>query len=156
MKRVCFLVLCACAVGCGGNSSGPVEGPSSSPPHAPKVTSGTFAVTSEVSYDGCAQPTEWAGDYDLEVDSLTFSMGPFDGDWDASHAKALGETEHHQTIYRLCTVTTWNAIDLTFTSEDAFYGHIIYYSRPGANCGSRTSCASTWLIHGTRQPPPSP
>lgn len=154
MRRVCILLLFASTVACGSGSD-PMETDSSSsstkhePP--PLVTSGTFDVTAKVSFDGCDRTAEWDGTYDIDIDSTAFSMGSFTGSWDAKRVKARGETPHDRTTIRNCLVTIWTEVNITFTSEDAFYGSIIYRYRVAGECGTRNPCATTWLIHGTRQ-----
>jgi len=154
MKRFLLPFLLACAVACGGGDSSPTGSDSSSntpPKDVPVVTSGTFVVTATMSFDGCNQATVWDGEYNIGIAGTDFVMSPFNGSWDPLKAKALGETRHNQSTSRTCTVTTWTAVDITFTTEDTFYGNIIYRYRVAGDCGDRNPCATSWLISGTRK-----
>ena len=154
MKRLFLPLLLASAIACGGGDDSNLLGSDSSSntqKKVPVVTSGTFTMTARISFDGCDRQTVWDGEYDITINGDAFSMGPFGGTWDASRAKGLGETPHEQFVSRSCTVTTWTAIDITFTTEDAFYGNIIYRYRVGGECGDRKPCATSWLVSGSRK-----
>jgi len=154
MKRFLFPLLLASAVACGGDDSNPLGSDTSSntQKQVPVVTSGRFTMTATKWFDGCERLTDWNGEYNISIDGTVFSMPPFYGTWDASRAKGLGDTEHDQFVSRSCIVTTWSAIDITFTTEDAFHGSIIYrYRADGEYCGARNPCATTWLVSGVRK-----
>jgi hypothetical protein len=155
MNRVHLALLIASTVACGGggDTPDPVQPKDDTP--AFEVASGTFDVTATMEFNACEQSTVWDGTYDVQIDSTSFSMGNFTGSWSPNTLRATGETEHESHTTRSCTVTTWTAIYLTFTSENSFGGTVTYRLRLGGDCGDRATCASSWTIHGSRQAPQS-
>jgi len=154
MKRFFLPLLFVSALACGGDESTPLDtdASSTSEKEVPVVTSGRFTMTATKWFDGCDRLTDWSGEYNISINESQFSMPPFDGTWDASRAQGLGDSEHNQFVSRTCIITTWAAIDITFTTEDAFRGSIIYrYRADGEYCGDRIPCATTWLVSGVRK-----
>jgi len=154
MKRLllAFFLTAALACGGGGSGSGTLEPPppDDDPPPA-NITGGTFDVTATLQVNGCAQTTVWDGTYTVDLDSLSFSMGPWTGSWDSTKAAARGESVKNYTTTRACTVTRWTSVYITFSTPDHFAGSVVYRLRLGGDCGDRSTCTTSWVIVGDRQ-----
>ena len=155
MKRMYVLLLLVAAVACGGGGSDPVE-PDPVQTTVPNVTSGVFEVTARQTFDECDQSTDWNGTYNVELDSLSFSMGTWVGKWTPTKAQAAGDGPMDQTTTRSCTVKRWSSVYITFSTPDKFSGTILYRLRLAGDCGTRTTCTTSWVITGTRQPESTP
>jgi len=155
MKRLLLAVLIVAALACGGGGgggSGTLEPPPpDSDPPPTNVTGGNFAVTATLQVNGCEQTTVWDGTYDVQIDSTSFSMGPWTGSWDAAKAVARGESVKNQTTTRACTVTRWTSVNITFTTSDHFVGFVVYRLRLAGDCNDRSTCTTSWVIVGDRQ-----
>jgi hypothetical protein len=117
-----------------------------------EVESGSFDVASEFAFNGCNSATTYDGRYSIAITDSMFTMGGWSGDWqaDPNQLKAHGETGRSSVETRGCTITTWTEVDLTFTSEDNFYGHVTYRKRVMGTCACCPQCTSTWSITGVR------
>jgi hypothetical protein len=159
--RIALVVLLAWVpAGCGsdGGSDNVTDPPD--PPKPLEVASGDFNVTTWVTFNGCELTKTFAETYSIQIDESGFSMGDWTGSWTAasSSVKALGESEHESVAMRDCTVTSWTAVNLDFTSEDAFTGHVILRRRASGGsceCATCTDCQSAWGISGVRVTEPT-
>jgi hypothetical protein len=123
------------------------------PPPPPQVGSGTFDFTATVGFNGCNLATAFDTTYTIEIDSTSFTMGEWTGTWNPTTRKAYCESPHHQTTTRGCTITTWTAVNITFTNANSFYGSVTYRKRVSGTCSCCTACQSSWNIRGTRVTP---
>jgi hypothetical protein len=151
MKRFGPALLLAGAIACsgGGDSNDLVKPPSGDPPPF-EVVSGSFTVTARSTVNGCDRTTDWNGTYDIQIDSTTFMMGTWKGNWSPTTVMGVAESEREKITTRNCTITNWVTAYVTFTSEDAFSGTISYRHRLARDCPNLTTCTSTWIITGTR------
>jgi hypothetical protein len=145
-----LVALLCLAVSC-GDDAGPTQVTNGGPPPI-IVESGTFEVTSWSIYDGCALSSTLEETYDIQIDSTSFTMGDdWFGEWDEKRLQANAESEHVKQIQRLCTITTWTTVHITFTSEDEFSGDAIFRHRISGTCENETNCQTTWRMTGIRQ-----
>jgi hypothetical protein len=154
MKRLALALLLIAALACGGSGgTDPIVPPpdTKGPPPPTNVTSGTFAVTATLQINGCSQTTVWDGTYDVVIDSLSFAMGNWAGKWDPAKASATGESPKDVTHTRYCTATRYSVVYLKFTTRDHFAGSIVYRLRLAGDCGTRSTCTTSWVIRGDRQ-----
>lgn len=137
-------------VGCGEDAAS--NQPTGPPPPPMDVESGTFEVTSVVSFNGCDSGNDYNRMYEVQFTDTSFVMGNWKGEWTAtaSRVDARGETAHSKTYTRDCTITRWSVIDITFKSNDEFSGHITYRYRVAGTCLCCEQCHSTWLVSGVR------
>lgn len=141
----------ATLIGCGDESS-PTQVDDNPPPPPIEVASGAFDVTSSVLFNGCNRTEMFDGTYEIQIEDTTFSMGAqWHGTWDANAVEGFGESDHEESVIRLCTITTWTTVRVEFTSADEFSGEVVYRSRVSGSCGDRTNCQSTWRVTGVRQ-----
>ncbi len=150
LVRFVPLLLAALLTGCGGDD-GPAQ--TTGPPPLPplQVSNGLFDVTANIIFDTCNSTTTHNGTYEIQIDDRSFSMGTkWVGAWDPKTTMGTGESERDRTTMRLCTVTTWTSVNVTFQSEDEFTGVITFRQRVDGAC--RTPCVTTWGIAGVRQP----
>ena len=145
------LVLIATLVGGCGDESGNGLGPPT-PPVSLQVEDGRFEITASIVYDGCSSTMVFDGTYDIAFSDSGFVMGGWSGDWsaNANSVETHGESSHSQATTRDCVMTSWTTVDMTFTSNDALYGTIIYRYRAVGVCACCTSCQTTWHITGVR------
>jgi hypothetical protein len=150
MKRFSLALLLVSLLGCGGGgSSDPVTPP---PKSTLKVASGTFDVTATMTTNGCAVSTVWDGPYEVQINSTSFSMGPWTGKWNPDTVSAVASSEKDQTTTRSCVVTRYSSIYITFYSEDTFSGSVAYRTGYGSGCSAdRKPCTTSWVVRGTRQ-----
>jgi hypothetical protein len=149
LVRFVPLLLAALLTGCGGDD-GPAQTTGPPPPPPLQVSSGLFDVTANIIFDTCNSNMTYSGTYEIQIDDLSFSMGDeWLGTWDPKTTMGVGESEHDRTTMRLCTVTTWTSVNVTFQSEDEFTGVITFRRRVDGEC--RTPCVTTWGIAGVRQ-----
>lgn len=122
------------------------------PPPPPQVSSGLFNLAATLQFDGCNSTTVYDSVYEIQITDSTFTMGAdWSGQWSPSTLKATGESEHVKETVRFCTITTWSTLQITFTSEDEFFGTIVYRRRLLGDCGTRTPCQTSWTISGVRR-----
>jgi hypothetical protein len=138
-------------LGCSDENGGGLAGPPN-PPMSLHVEDGEFEITATIVYNGCNSTTVFDGTYNIAFSDSGFVMGGWSGDWSATanSLEAHGESSQTQASTRDCVMTSWTTVDMTFTSNDAFYGNIIYRYRAVGICVCCTSCQSTWYITGTR------
>ena len=143
-----FVVLAVLLGGC-GDSSEPAR--ITAPPPPPlQIANGSFMVTAgDPEFDGCNSTLGFDKTYEIVIDGTDFSMGPdWTGDWDASRSQGRAESDRVRIGVR-CVTTNWTTVNITFTSEDEFFGSIVERLRVDGDCA--TQCSSSWLISGVRQ-----
>ena len=143
---------------CGGEATSNINVPPPGGQDPPlQVESGQFVVTATIQFDNCETVTSHDGTYDIEIDSLGFTMGDdWEGEWsaDPTTLSAHGESSHHQqTTPQGCLITRWTEVDLTFHSVDEFSGHIVFRRRTVGTCACCTQCQTSWSVTGVRVTP---
>jgi hypothetical protein len=140
-----FAILLATA--CGGEDASPTQ---VNTPEPMVVPDGTFAVTATEIFKTCDQPNRYNGDFEITFDGDSFTMGSdWEGTWDAMDALARGESVREEEQYRECKVSTWTAVEMTFTSPDECSGTIKYRRSVSGSCN--TNCTVTWGFDAVRK-----
>ena len=151
MKRLYLALLVALAIACGGGGSGdPVTPPpdDTAPPFT--VASGSFSLAATPTINNCGITTDWSGTYDVGIDSLTFTLGTWQGSWNPGTVTGVAQSLKDKTTTRNCTTTDWTEARITFSSEDAFSGTFTFRHRLAGSCPNLNTCTSTWVVSGTR------
>ena len=146
--RLALLVPLVFAAACGGGGDGTVTPPPPDEQEVPEIVSGTFVVTSALISNGCDQSSTWGGQYEIEIDSTSFAMGPWTGTWNARTGTAVAESVHDITETRNCRVSRYTTVYVTFKDADTFKATLLYQVRLGGDCGDRASCTTSWWRSG--------
>jgi hypothetical protein len=149
-----MLAICISGIsGCGGDEVAAPEVTSPPPDETPLViVGGSFDVQTTLGFDSCDLGTEFDSVYVIVIDSVGFWMGAdWAGTWDAETLSGRAESVHKIREYRFCTLTSWTTVDITFLSEDEFYGHIVHRRRAVGDCTTSTPCLTSWWVGGTRR-----
>ncbi len=154
MKRLSFaLLLVVLVVACGGGGDSDPTDPNQNQNPPMVVPDGTFAVTATKTVDGCLRTDDWAGDYQLDIEGKTFTMGEFAGSWEASNGFLRGETDKVVHVTRNCTLSDFSTAYLTMKSPDTFQGIIRFTHALKGSCPNLNGCSTTWIVNGTRVTP---
>lgn len=154
MKRLSLaLVLVGLVVACGGGGGSDPTDPHNNTNPPMKVPDGTFAMTANKSVDTCGRNDNWVGDYPLQIDGKTFTMGGFSGSWDAVNGFLRGETEKDVNVTRNCTLSDFSTAYITMDDPDSFHGTIVFRHALKGSCPNLKGCSCTWIVKGTRVTP---
>jgi len=153
MKRLCIALLLGLVVACGGGGGSDPTDPNNNTNPPMVVPNGSFALTANKSVDTCGRSDVWDGDYALEIDGKTFTMGGFSGSWDATNGFLRGETEKDVTVTRNCTLSDFSTAYITMDDPNTFHGTVVFRHALKGSCPNLKGCSTTWIVNGTRVTP---
>lgn len=152
-RNTCASVLVCSLAACNNGGELPAGPEKTAPPPPIVVESGSFEITAVSGFNGCGSGTNFDGIYDVVIDSLSCTLGNWTGSWDPASVTADLESPHNVQNLRDCTVRAWTSVNITFSSENAFWGTIVYRKRVSGTCGCCTQCTSSWTITAVRVTP---
>jgi hypothetical protein len=150
----CLVIVVCCLAACGGGDGEFSFGsPSEPPPPNIEVENGTFELSSVAQYNGCSSAANFDGSYDVVIDSTTMTLGNWSGTWDPVKLTGYLESPHAVNTTRDCEVRTWTSVSVNFSSENAFWGSIVFRKRTAGLCQCCEQCTSSWSFTAARVTP---